>query len=172
MEDVEEIYAEEEEHSFFLNIPGMIAQIFEVYGWYLLLLSIVGVYIYTRMRPSIEKYKKKKSDEEYAAKYHKNPDLLMDRVKQQQLLAQRLQEQYDRDAQEYKRKQEEKEAKKREELLAKYQNEAQGYKLGNDKDQPGKSSSLKPEYNPLVGGSSHSYRAPKRSACSKGGCGK
>ncbi|XP_045505920.1 uncharacterized protein LOC123702271 isoform X1 [Colias croceus] len=65
-----------------------------------------------------------------------------------------------------KEEQEEKERKKREELkekLEKYGTAAGGKKLGTPDD----------GYLPLSGGgATSSYKPPKRSACSKGGCGK
>ncbi|XP_018575792.1 selenoprotein S [Anoplophora glabripennis] len=139
------------------------------YGWYILGVGVVLAYFYQKaLRFHIDAYKKRKGEEEYAAKYHKNPDLFVARQVAQQEYAMKLQEKYRLDAEEHERKMKEKERKKQEEILQKY--EGQGGQKSGYKDDGVNSS--RPEYNPLMGaGSSSSYRAPKRSACSRGGCG-
>lgn len=143
--------------------------ILENYGWYILGVGVILAYFYQKTwKFHIDAYRKRKDEEEYAAKYHKNPDLFVTRQVAQQEYAMKLQEKYRRDAEEHERKIKEKERKKQEELLQKYEGQG-GQKSGYTED--GVNSS-KPEYNPLMGaGSSSNYRPPRRSACSRGGCG-
>ncbi|XP_044744735.1 uncharacterized protein LOC123306683 [Coccinella septempunctata] len=146
------------------DILGSVISFIENYGWYLLITIVIGIYIYNQfLKERIQEYLRWKSEQEYSAKYHKNPDLLEKRLNAQQTYASKLQEKYNREAEEYKRKMEEKEARKKEELLNKLEGKG-GTKLG---------SSSKSDYNPLMGaGTSGGYRPPKKSCCKKGGgCG-
>ncbi|KAG5867678.1 hypothetical protein JTB14_020188 [Gonioctena quinquepunctata] len=164
----------EEEIKYPTHFSGVIYSvvgIFENYGWYILISLAILAYIYQKsLKSYIDQYKKRKEEAEYSAKYHKNPDLLSARVTAQEVRTLELQKKYQKDAEEHKKKMEEREARKREELLEKYGHEG-GKKLGSSNDQK-PDSSFKPEYNPLMGsGSSSNYRPPRRSACSRGGCG-
>ncbi|XP_045479322.1 uncharacterized protein LOC123684197 [Harmonia axyridis] len=148
----------------FSDITGSVTNFVENYGWYFLLSTVVGFYLYNvHLKERIKEYMKWKSEQEYSAKYHKDPDLLERRLNAQQAYADKLQEKYNREAAEHKKNVEEKEAQKRENLLNKLQGKG-GAKLG---------SSSKPDYNPLMGaGTSGGYRPPKKSCCKKGGgCG-
>ncbi|CAF4939224.1 unnamed protein product [Pieris macdunnoughi] len=96
----------------------------------------------------------------------KNPDLYLARME----AIQRTREKQQRELEEASRKKKEedieKEKRKRAENLAKLEKYGSkgGQKVGHPSDG---------EYLPLCGGSSSSsYKAPKRSACAKGGCGK
>nr|CAI5849973.1 unnamed protein product [Callosobruchus analis] len=148
------------------NFASPVIEIFENYGWYILFTTIGCTYLYQNfLKPQIEKVRQKKEEENYAAKYHKDPDLLVSRLTAQERRINELQEKYKREAEEYKKRMEEKEAKKKEAELEKLGNKG-GRKLGSEKK------SFRPEYNPLMGsGSVSSYRPPRRSACSGGGCG-
>ncbi|CAH1955989.1 unnamed protein product [Acanthoscelides obtectus] len=157
---------EEQEIHHSSNIVSPVIQIFENYGWYILFTTIGCAYVYQNyLKPHIDKFMQKKEEEAYSAKYHKDPDVLVSRLTAQERRTNELQEKYKREAEEYKKKMEEREAKKKEAQLEKLGNEG-GKKLGSDKK------SFRPEYNPLMGsGSVSSYRPPRRSACSGGGCG-
>ncbi|KAL3286285.1 hypothetical protein HHI36_000794 [Cryptolaemus montrouzieri] len=146
------------------NITGYAISFIEDYGWYFLICVVAGLYIYnTYLKQKVREYMKWKSEQEYSAKYHKNPDLLEKRLNAQQEVVKKLQAKYDRDAEEFAKKIEEKETQKREDLMKKLEGKG-GAKLGT---------TFKPEYNPLMGaGTSGGYRPPKRSCCKKGGgCG-
>ncbi|KAF2893443.1 hypothetical protein ILUMI_12728 [Ignelater luminosus] len=149
-----------------------VIDILEHYGWYLLILVCIIIYVYRQMRPSLDKFLKDKADREYSAHYHKNPDIAAARIAAQQTVTQRLQDKYKQDATEYQRKMEEKDAKKREEWLTRH-TAPSGHKLGNgSSSNKEEQNSLRPEYNPLMGDSSRSYRPQRKSPCSGGGCGK
>ncbi|KAJ8985595.1 hypothetical protein NQ317_015086 [Molorchus minor] len=150
------------------DIINTIVSSIENYGWYLLLCLIVFVYIYhSYLKSYINDYMKWKDEKEYSEKYHKNPDLFVARQVAQQQAAMKLQEKYNREAEEHRKKLEEREAKKREEAMQKFDGQG-GQKLGSESSKQ----SFKPDYNPLMGsGSGSSYRPPRRSACSRGGCG-
>lgn len=95
--------------------------------------------------------------------------MLESRLSAQLSHVEKLQEMYNKDALEHKKKLEERQERKRQELLDKFPDS--GRKLGTSDDK-NKKSSLKPDYNPLMGNSGgSSYRPPKRSACGGGGCG-
>ncbi|KAB0802974.1 hypothetical protein PPYR_05160 [Photinus pyralis] len=136
----------------------------ENYGWYLLIASVLLMYVYQKLQPFIYTYLESKRNDAYAAEYHKNPDLFAAKIVAQQEHAAKLQEQYSKLAEEYQKKKEKRETKKREEWLSKQS----GYRLGSAKE-----NTLKTEYNPLMGdSSSKSYRPQRKSPCSGGGCGK
>ncbi|RZC39719.1 selenoprotein S B-like [Asbolus verrucosus] len=119
-----------------------------------------------------EKYKQHKFDREYAAKYHKNPDVFAAHVNAQQLWAEKMQEKYNKENEEYQKKMKEKKERKEQELAEKY-GMAGGHVLGGGKKDDSKPNALRPDYNPLMGaGNSSNYRPPRRSPCGGGGCGK
>ncbi|XP_023020902.1 selenoprotein S [Leptinotarsa decemlineata] len=157
--------------SHFSNVISSAVGIFEDYGWYILLSLVLLIYVYQKLlKSAIDEYQEKKDEAEYSAKYHKNPDLLSERLIAQEKRTLKLQEKYNKDAEEYQKKIQEREARKREEILEKFGNES-GHRLGPSADDKTKKS-FKPEYSPLMGGgSSSNYRPPRRSACSRGGCG-
>ncbi|XP_043491793.1 uncharacterized protein LOC122517463 [Polistes fuscatus] len=133
-------------------------------GWYIVALLGVIWYSYPYIQDKYTRWKVKKDEEEYAAKYHKNPDLLQQRLLEMEASRQRMQEEYTKSTLATKEKEEERMQKKKEDVS----NFVDGNILGPIRP---KSKSLKPEYNPLMGDSSRGYRPPKRSCCGKGGCG-
>ncbi|XP_050293519.1 selenoprotein S A-like [Anthonomus grandis grandis] len=146
------------------------------YGWHMLFGGIILYYVYKQFIKGMLKsaflgydsYKKKKDEAQYAAKYHKDPDLFAARLSAQQERAQKLQEKYDEEAKIHQAKLKEKEAKKQQEVLRLLEQSGQaGHKLGE-----GSSKSFRPDYHPLMGpGTSSNYRPPKRTKCGGGGCG-
>ncbi|CAH1099614.1 unnamed protein product [Psylliodes chrysocephalus] len=152
--------------SHFSDTISTVVDIIANYGWYILISVVATLYLYEKyLKSRFRTYKSQKEEAEYSAKYHKNPDLLSARLLAQEKRTRELQEKYQRDAEEHKKKLEEREEKRKNELLEKYNDG--GHTLG-----PSSSKSFKPEYNPLMGsGSSTNYKPQKRSACSKGGCG-
>ncbi|XP_044269208.1 selenoprotein S-like [Tribolium madens] len=158
----------EQEKSFW-NPLNSVIYILETYGWYLLIACIALIVIYQKtLKSYIQKFREYKFERDYAAKYHKNPDVFAAHVNAQQQWAQKLQEKYNKESEEYQRKMKEKEEKKREELQRKYEPSG-GHVLGRKDD----TSNLRPGYNPLMGaGSSSNYRPPRKSPCGGGGCGR
>ncbi|XP_071050396.1 selenoprotein S B-like isoform X2 [Onthophagus taurus] len=132
-------------------------EILQNYGWFILVGVIIIAYIWTKLQPSIQKFLEKRAEDEYAAKYHKNPDLLVQQLTAQQLRTERLQAQHDKDAEEFKKKQEKKEAMKREQILN---------GTGKQKLNVGHG------YNPLMGDNTRSYKPVRKSPCGGGGCGR
>ncbi|CAH1154797.1 unnamed protein product [Phaedon cochleariae] len=125
--------------SHFSSTIASVVGIFEDYGWYILISGVIMAYLYQRyLRTIVDHYRIKRDEAEYAAKYHKNPDLVTARLTAQEQRTLQLQEKYRRDAEEHKRKIEEKEAKKREALLNKYSEEG-GHKLGASNNDENKS---------------------------------
>ncbi|CAG9106573.1 unnamed protein product [Plutella xylostella] len=152
---------EEEEQTGFFNPVTFVFQFLASYGWYLVGASALGFYAASKLKPKIDAWKQARED----AEYHKDPDKAMARMeaiqrareKQQQLLLAASQ----RAAEEQKEK-EERKRREAAERLEKY-GSTSGQRLGSNDD----------GYLPLSGGAStSSYKAPKRSACAKGGCGR
>jgi hypothetical protein len=157
------------------SVWGSVVYVFESYGWYMLILSIILAVVYNNtIKSYIKKYREDKFEKEYSAKYHKNPDVFAAHVNAQQLWAEKMQEKYNKEAEKHEQKMKEKEEKRKQELMEKYSG-SEGYVLGGrsgrkDDDKP---KSLRPDYHPLMGGgSSSTYRPPRRSPCGGGGCGK
>ncbi|KRT78141.1 hypothetical protein AMK59_7322, partial [Oryctes borbonicus] len=148
---------------------AVLTNILQNYGWYILIVTAVSLYIVSLFKPKIKKYLEWRSEQEYTAKYHKNPDILTKRLGAQQKRVMLLQEQYQRDSEIHQEKLKEREAKRLDEIAKKYENVTVGERLGSSKD--GTTKSLKPEYHPLMGDSSRSYRPARKSPCSGGGCG-
>ncbi|XP_015185492.1 PREDICTED: uncharacterized protein LOC107071214 [Polistes dominula] len=141
-------------------------------GWYIVASSIVLWYTYPYIKDKYIKWKIKKDEEEYAAKYHKNPDIALQTALKIEAARQKMQEDYTKQTLIVKKQMEE--LKKKEKEAGNCQD---GNILGHgSKDEAStskgpKSKSFKSEYNPLMGDSSRGYRPPKRSCCGKGGCG-
>ncbi|XP_034234818.1 selenoprotein S-like [Thrips palmi] len=162
------------------DIFSFVEYIYATFGWYILGFIVLSLYLWSKIQPSYEAWRKKREEDEYAAQIHKNPDLF--RARQEAIIAarQRMQEEHDRQAKIKAERAQELEEQKREEWIAR-QTGTGGRRLGNEPSKsceavPGpskkKDSSFKPEYNPLMGaGSSSGYRPPKR-GCPGGGCGK
>ncbi|GJQ82083.1 hypothetical protein Trydic_g6955 [Trypoxylus dichotomus] len=148
----------------------VLANILENYGWYILLVTVFSLYIINLFKPKINKYFEWKSEQEYIAKYHKDPDLFTQRLEAQRKRVMLLQEQYEKDTEIYQDKLKERESKKSAEIAKKYETINVGEKLGSLKGETSKS--LKPDYNPLMGDSGRSYRPTRKSPCSGGGCGR
>lgn len=138
-----------------------VVEFFENYGWFIFGFGVVVAFSLKKLQPRITAWRKKVEDDEYAAKYHKNPDLIAARLAAQEAHRRKMQEEHDRAAEVNRLKMEEKEKKKREEFLEKQSGSGSGSKLG-----------FKSDYNPLMGDTSRGYRATKKSPCGGGGCGK
>ncbi|KAK9754492.1 Selenoprotein S (SelS) [Popillia japonica] len=146
-----------------------IVRVIENYGWYILISTAVILYIINLFKPKINKYFEWKNEQDYIAKYHKDPDLFSRRLEIQRNRVELLQKRHEKDAEIYQRKLKERDAKKLEEIAKKYENANIGQKLGSSIEA---SKSLKPDYNPLMGDSSRSYRPVKKSPCGGKGCGR
>ncbi|XP_034187046.1 uncharacterized protein LOC117607449 [Osmia lignaria lignaria] len=142
-------------------------------GWYILALAICCWYASPYIRERYTRWKLRKDEEDYAAKFHKNPDLLQDRLSALEASRQRMQEKYYQKCVQSKEEEREKEIRKEASRLI--DSSSTGYRLGSASDESTfvqkKSKSLRGDYNPLMGDNSRGYRPPKRSCCGKGGCG-
>lgn len=162
------------------NFISNVSELFANYGWYILIATIILIYIYQNfLKAKLQEYKKAKDEAEYYAKYHKNSDLLVSRLTAQQTAVEKLQEKYKRDAELFKEKEEEKQRKKNEEKLKNFEHKGGGFRLNaqsstsSDNNDSKNTKSFRPEYNPLMGGgSSSNYRPPRRNPCGGDGCGR
>lgn len=156
--------------------------------WLLLIIAIVLYKIWQRLRPGImEKYytwQEERKEAEYAAHYHKNPDMFRQKMEAMDEARARMQERYDRDTEQWAAKQKEIEEKKRQQDIEDWENHKQGkgYKnrahTGEDREREalkqqaivkGKKG-FKPEYNPLMGlGGGSGYRPSPRGGGASGG---
>ncbi|KAL1505386.1 hypothetical protein ABEB36_004964 [Hypothenemus hampei] len=167
--------------SFYANLVEYLTYywyLFQEYFWHLIIGGILFYYVYNKLiipvvRALANKYDsfvKWRQDREYAAIYHKNPDLLVQKICARQETVQKLQEKYNKDAVEYQAKLKEKRERK---VILEDKFTDAGYKLGQSNNENAKNKSLKSDHFPLMGqGSSSNYRPPKRSKCGGGGCGK
>lgn len=146
-------------------------------GWYIVAILISLWYASPYIREKYINWKMKKEEQEYAAKYHKNPDLLQQRLSAVEASRQKMQQEYYEKCTLTQKDREERAERKREaSRLADAQSGVLGHRLGTEADDrlpfpKGKPNTMKKEYNPLMGDNSRGYRPPKRSCCGKGGCG-
>ncbi|KAF6204435.1 hypothetical protein GE061_002776 [Apolygus lucorum] len=162
-----------------LGIPffiwNFVTSILVSYGWYLFLLVI----LYGAFRHKIEaayiKWRRRRDEFEYAAKYHKDSDLTRSRMEAVMAAREKFQREHELKAAEAERKRLEREEKKKAELAAAIQENGSPFRLGGASSSSTSSSSkgLRAEYFPLSGDTgSGGYKAPKKSCCKKGGgCG-
>ncbi|XP_061385217.1 selenoprotein S-like isoform X2 [Danaus plexippus] len=131
------------------------------YGWYIVGASALIMYATTKLRPRLDKWRESQED----AKYHKDSDLGAARRRAEQEAREKQQralEEASRRAAEEKTLREERKRAEALERLQKYGSDLGAGRTLRDDD-----------FLPLSGGAStSSYRAPKRSACSRGGCGR
>ncbi|XP_058793123.1 uncharacterized protein LOC131665314 [Phymastichus coffea] len=142
-------------------------------GWYFVGISVVLIYAWPSIQKLYRNWKKTKDEQEYDMKYHKNVDLSSKLLIATQLAREKQQEKYLRERELALEKEKERVEKKRQEVLRLEEQRSSGTRLGNSSEGaagPSKST-LKGEYNPLMGESSKRYIPPKRSCCKKGGCG-
>ncbi|KAL7290036.1 hypothetical protein TKK_0015765 [Trichogramma kaykai] len=146
-------------------------------GWYIVGTTVILIYAWPFLYKQWLGWKKKKDDYEYDAKYHKNVDLNSKLLLAQHTAREKMEQKYLQDREIAIQKEQAKKMKKQQELL-KLQSQllSDNYRLDSNesKDSTGPSKSrLRADYNPLMGsGSSGKYVPPKRSACSKRGCGR
>lgn len=160
--------------SYCLTIWSAIASI----GWYLIA-TVTSLWIASPyIRAKYTSWKNRKYEEEYAAKYHKNPDLLLlqERLSALEASRQKMQQEYYKRCASVQQEGIEKgNAKKVSRLIV--GDSSVGYKLGGSKGNDQSSlkgnrhGSLKDDYSPLMGDGSRGYRPPKRTCCGKGNCG-
>ncbi|XP_047542196.1 selenoprotein S-like [Vanessa atalanta] len=136
-------------------------QLLANYGWYLLGATGASVYLIHKLKPKYESWKQARED----AEYHKDPDKSLSRMEAIQRARERQQQMLEAASLRALEQQKEREEKKRQEALERL--EKYGSKSGD------RLGSVDEDYLPLSGGAStSSYRPPKRSACSRGGCGR
>ncbi|KAK8385992.1 hypothetical protein O3P69_010621 [Scylla paramamosain] len=139
------------------------------YGWYAVGFLLVGFIAWTRLEPKIKRWLKKREDDQEAAEYHKNPDILLARHQALDVARQRMQEKYNKAAYESLEKKKVREEKMREDKIAEWERmqSGKGHKLkdkssasvsdanstssNSAKDKPATKPRMRPEYNPLTG---------------------
>nr|XP_003700464.1 PREDICTED: uncharacterized protein LOC100880405 isoform X1 [Megachile rotundata] len=156
--------------SYFKAVWASIASV----GWYIVAIFVCCWYASPYIQEKYRKWKLRIDERDYAAKYHKDPDLLQERLSALEASRQRMQEKY------YEKcvlaRQEEKEKEIKREAARLIDNAFAGQRLGNSSRDEStfvqkNKKSLKGDYNPLMGDNSRGYRPPKRTCCGKGGCG-
>ncbi|XP_017764478.1 PREDICTED: uncharacterized protein LOC108553904 isoform X2 [Eufriesea mexicana] len=158
--------------SYFKTIWDNIASI----GWYIIGIMICIWYASPSIQERYASWKLRKEEEEYAAKYHKNTDLLQERISSMEASRQKMQQEYYKKCMLVQQEGTERRKTTRGTLGLSLDSNVLGQRLEKkNNDLPPstgkKNNSLREEYNPLMGDSSRSYRPPKRSCCGKGSCG-
>ncbi|XP_076244613.1 uncharacterized protein LOC143185449 [Calliopsis andreniformis] len=158
------------EISYFRMVWTIIASV----GWYIVAIAVGFWYASPYIWGEYTKWKLKKDEQDYAAKYHKNLDLLQERLSGLEASRQRMQEEYRQKCIAARR--EGRKENKQTDSSGLVDVTGMGSGIENKtKDSSNitekKSKSIRREYNPLIGDSSRGYRPPKRSCCGKGGCG-
>ncbi|KAK0092274.1 hypothetical protein PV326_001799 [Microctonus aethiopoides] len=150
------------------NLAIMWAAIASV-GWYILAVAVALFFASPYIKEKYSNWRTKKDEEEYYAKYHKNPDLFEERLTAVEAARRKMQEKYNEQAEIAKEKEEAKKELKRQQLLKLTNNLNNGNKLGIADNGPSssKSSTLRNDYNPLMGDTNRGYKPPKRSCCGK-----
>lgn len=153
----------------------MIWTTIESVGWYIVAILIALWFASPSIREKYTKWKLKRDELEYAAKYHKNPDLMQQRLSAVEASRQKMQQEYiEKCALTQAQKDKEEQEKRKKEASKSVNVHGLGQILGSEPDNLSaekKPNSFKKEYNPLMGDNSRGYRPPKRSCCGKGGCG-
>ncbi|CAH2062055.1 unnamed protein product, partial [Iphiclides podalirius] len=157
---MEPLTENEKQSTFIYNPISFVLHFLASYGWYLVGGAAAILYLMYKLRPSYERWRQARED----AEYHKDPDVALARMQAIQLARERQQRLLEEASAKALRERMEREERKRAEAAEKLRSleENGGQRLGTGDD-----------YLPLSGGpSTSSYRPPKRSACSRGGCGR
>ncbi|XP_049794107.1 selenoprotein S-like [Schistocerca nitens] len=170
--------------TFLLSYISAGVDILQNYGWYILGASLLCLYAWSKIKPHVYKWLKDREDRQFAAKYHKDPDLIYKRQDAIETARRRLEEKYAAEAAKAAEKRKELEEKKRQEWLRRQEGTSHpGHRLNEGLDQDShnnatdenasrkKPTGLRSDYNPLMGSGSRGYRPPRRSCCPSGGCG-
>jgi len=149
---------------------------FENYGWFILIGSILAVYLVTKLKPFINKWINQLQD--YSSKKTDDPNQIFIQQEMMERSRQLMQEKVSRDAQKMKEKKLQHEAEKRRERIEDWDRHqlGKGYRLKSkrpqDDSKPELPRTVKPkpkrvlrpnDYNPLMGHRSGSnYKPPSR----------
>ncbi|XP_042906610.1 selenoprotein S isoform X1 [Parasteatoda tepidariorum] len=150
------------------NTFEIVTEFLSTYGWTCLFIVVVLNLIWSHFYPKYKKWQERQEDQRKEAEYKKDPTRLIEREEAMQLARRKLQEKHDQLAQEHAEKMRLKEEQKKKERIEAMENLMKGK---STKPKPkDESQSLRPEYNPLMGGSSSSscFR-PTRRGTSGGG---
>ncbi|XP_068626041.1 selenoprotein S-like [Battus philenor] len=142
------------------NPLSYVLQLLASYGWPLVGVGAVLLYLVHKLRPHYQRWRQDLED----AEYHKDPDKALARMQAIQAAREKQQKLLEEASAKALEEQQEREERRRAEHVAKLQQllKGDGQRLGSGDD-----------YLPLSGGAStSSYRPPKRSACARGGCGR
>ncbi|XP_045136799.1 selenoprotein S A-like [Portunus trituberculatus] len=159
------------------------------YGWYVVGFMLVGFIAWNHLEPKIKRWLKKREDDQEAAEYHKNPDILLSRHQALDAARQKMQEQYNKVASDSLEKRKVREEKMREDKIAEWERmqSGKGNRLkdkssasvsdtkktnsSSAKDKPAAKPRMRPEYNPLTGdaGASSCRWRPTSRGASGGG---
>lgn len=180
---------EQQNPALFTNLFMRVSSFMVSYGWYTLGFLLVGFLTWTRVEPKIKRWLRKRDDDQEAAKYHKNPDILLSRHQALDVARQKMQEQYNKAAYENLEKMKAKEEQTRELKIAEWERmqSGKGHKLkdkssasvsdanstssSSAKNKPATKPRMRPEYNPLTGdtGASSCRWRPTSRGASGGG---
>lgn len=133
-------------------------------GWFLFGLGLALYYFYTKFESTL----KANIDHVVRGKAKKDDGPNSDEKLRQ--VRERMQKELERKAEIYKEKMKEKAEEERKKKLEALEKKDEGSSQNNGSQK--KTPLFREDYNPLMGsGPVNSYRAPRRSACSRGGCG-
>ncbi|XP_045782169.1 selenoprotein S-like [Maniola jurtina] len=157
-------YMERQEGFTFVNPFTLVLGFLASYGWYLVAAGAAAVYLAQKLQPTLKRWQEARED----AAYHKDPDKALARMEAIQRAREKQQQLLEAASQRARQQEKEREERKRQENLERLE------KYGADAGGSGQRLGAPDEdYLPLSGGAStSSYRPPKRSACSRGGCGR
>ncbi|XP_076164066.1 uncharacterized protein LOC143144999 [Ptiloglossa arizonensis] len=144
-------------------------------GWYVIAIAISFWYVSPYIWKRYINWKLRKDEQDYAAKYHKNTDLLQETLSALEASRQKMQQEYYRKCMFARQEEKERKEKQKERFRSIDANDA-GHESGNKKNEwfsigKNKSTSIRGEYNPLMGDDSRGYRPPRRRCCGNGNCG-
>lgn len=139
-----------------LQVVSSLLFIITNYGWHCLILSIACAFAWRKYSPSYHQWRRRKEEEQEAALYHKNPDLLLAKEAAIEKARQRLQEQYSKQSAEHAERQRLRDEEKKKEKVKAHEALVKG-----TTSRP--KTTFKSDYNPLLGdGGSCSYRPARR----------
>jgi len=167
-EDVKNTVPQNEDPAFISSGVNILFVTIQTYGWLIVGVLVFCVYLASKLRPTIDRWRSQQQD---AIFKKSDVNAASSRMEAMQKARQKMQEQLDKQAEEFKIKEAEREEKKRLEKLEDYDRMKQGKSKLNKPDEQKAKKSLRDDYSPLMGdsGGACGWRPSRRGPSAGGG---
>ena len=167
-DDVRNTVPQNEDPVFISSGINLVLMTIQTYGWLIVGVFVLCVYLANKLRPNVERWRSQQQDASFKKSDVNAASIRMEAM---QKARQRMQEQLDKQAEDFKVKEAEREEKKRLEKLEDYDRMKEGKSKLTKPGDPKSKKSLRDDYSPLMGdgGGSCAWRPARRGPSAGGG---